>query len=97
MFKPDKHKQETKQFTVSNDELSELSFLATVLRIKQEELAFFSERLRQVRAGVERRYSLNETFEVDWSHVFPEGKIFAKKRPLQEAPKDGNELQQESK
>lgn len=80
MFSPKQSKQtERKQFTLSKDELAEVSFLATVLRMKQEELAFFNERLRQVRVGVEQRYSLND-HDVDWGQVFPDGKIFATKK-----------------
>lgn len=81
MSKPDKNKQpdKPKEFAISNYELSELSFVSMMLRAKEEEHAFFSERLRGLQSQIVQRLNIDPTWEINWGQVYSTSKIFAAK------------------
>jgi len=81
MSKPDYNKQpeKPKEYVVSNYDLSELSFIAMMLRAKQEEEAFFNERMRVAQLEIQKRLSIPTDWEINWGQVYSTGKIFARK------------------
>jgi hypothetical protein len=84
MSSPITNKQEKpKEFNVSNVDISEHSFLSMMLRAKQEEYGYFSERLRLLEEDVEKRLGIAPTSDVNWNNLYTTGKIFASKSQKQ--------------
>lgn len=84
MFNKNKNDQgKPKEFTVSDYDISELTFLAMQRRAKEEEYTYYSQRAQMLQDEISKRLGLDESYDVDFSKLFATGKIFAIKKPVQ--------------
>ena len=74
--------EQQKEFTITNEELSELSFDAQQFKARQTEMEFWGLTMKQLQNRIAQRLALKETeFRLDWSNIFPDGKLKAIKVP----------------
>lgn len=72
--------EKPKEFRVSANELSGLSFMVQNLKIKNMEADFWRNVTQNYEAEIAKRLSiLSDDISLDWSRIFPEGIIMTRK------------------
>ena len=71
-----------KQFDLSQEELAELSFYSRMHKEKEIEMNMWAQGIFAIRDGILQRVAIGrDKYEIDWTKVLTEGKVFAKLKP----------------
>ena len=97
--------EKPKEFRISPEELSELSFIVQNFKARQIEVEFWNNSIGSLQRRIAIRLALNkDDIELDWSQIFPDGKILVRKKAVPkvevkpvEAKKDDNNPAQTTK
>jgi len=82
MNKPIENKPKPKEFTITSEEISELSFIRQTLRVFEETLFYWQNRWEAKIDGVLKRLALNrDDYTIDLSQLWTRSKIYAVKKP----------------
>lgn len=98
-----KPKEETKQFSISQEEISEIAKLAQGQWIMQKLFKFavagFNAEIENMQRNIVAKRSVDESkFTVDWSTLFKDSKIFLHPKPqVEEKPNAEPKLSKRSK
>lgn len=80
--------EKPKEFRISPEELSELSFIVQNYKARQIEVDFWNQSIGSLQRRIAIRLSLNkDDIELDWSQIFPDGKILVRKKVAPPKPK----------
>jgi len=75
--------EKPKEFRISPEELSELSFDVQNLKAKQIEVDMWNAVVHGFQERVTKRLALNKPeLEVDWSRIFPDGILLVRKKAV---------------
>lgn len=80
--------EKPKEFHITPEELSELSFNVQNLKARQIEAEFWNISISNLQRKITKRLSLDGAdIEIDWTQIFPDGILFSRKKVAQPQPK----------
>lgn len=75
--------EKPREFHISPEELSELSFDVQNLKAKQIEVDMWNAVIHGLQERVSKRLALNkDEVEIDWSQIFPDGILLVRKKAV---------------
>lgn len=75
--------EKPREFRISPEELSELSFDVQNMKVKQIETKFWEEVVGSLQHRITKRLALEKPeLEIDWSQIFPDGILLVRKKAV---------------